>query len=331
MNPYRILRFVFRMTWRRLRACILRIRGANVGRRVQIGKVRFINVELSRVSIGDGAVLDDGVVFKDIDRVEIGDYVKIHRETRVEGIETDKHSIHIGHNSWIGEDTIINCHETVAIGNNVGIGCRSQIWSHGYFPSILDGLPFKIAPVSIGDDCWLPPSCVVLPGVTIGERCIIGTGSLVTNSIEAGSFATGIPCKAKKSVDELIRRPSDAVRQRMLSEKLTDYFRNFGFQVTALDLGNTRSLSCRFFLFRFTILICIKDVPAKLPSGNLVLITETPAASPAAGHQTFISLENRSYTKQGTRHEAMTIRALHDMCLVRLLPDAVARMDRSDT
>ena len=56
-------------------------------------------------------------------------------------------------------------------------------------------------PITIGDDCWLGGSVVVCPGVTIGDRCIIAAGSVVTHDIPADSMAAGVPAKVKKSLN----------------------------------------------------------------------------------------------------------------------------------
>lgn len=57
-------------------------------------------------------------------------------------------------------------------------------------------------PVHIGNDCWFGASVTVCPGVTIGERCVIGAGSVVTRDIPAGSFAAGVPCRVIREITE---------------------------------------------------------------------------------------------------------------------------------
>jgi maltose O-acetyltransferase len=50
-------------------------------------------------------------------------------------------------------------------------------------------------PVSIGRDVWVGGAAVICPGVTIGDRAVIGAGSVVTRDIPADSFAAGNPCR----------------------------------------------------------------------------------------------------------------------------------------
>ena len=64
-------------------------------------------------------------------------------------------------------------------------------------------------PVTIGHDCWFRANVVVCPGVTIGENCVIGAGSVVTRDIPAGSFAAGNPARVIRPITA-----ADTVRGR---------------------------------------------------------------------------------------------------------------------
>ena len=57
-------------------------------------------------------------------------------------------------------------------------------------------------PVHIENDCWFGASVTVCPGVTIGDNCVIGAGSVVTHDIPANSFAAGVPCKVIRKLTE---------------------------------------------------------------------------------------------------------------------------------
>lgn len=70
-------------------------------------------------------------------------------------------------------------------------------------------------PVHIGNDCWFGASVTVCPGVTIGDNCVIGAGSVVTRDIPSNSFAAGVPCK-------VIREITDADSMKYKPEILAD-------------------------------------------------------------------------------------------------------------
>lgn len=57
-------------------------------------------------------------------------------------------------------------------------------------------------PVHIGNDCWFGASVTVCPGVTIGDNCVIGAGSVVTRDIPNNSFAAGVPCRVIREIGE---------------------------------------------------------------------------------------------------------------------------------
>lgn len=57
-------------------------------------------------------------------------------------------------------------------------------------------------PITIGNDCWLASNVVVCGGVTIGDGCVIGAGSVVTKDIPPHSLAAGNPCRVIRELTE---------------------------------------------------------------------------------------------------------------------------------
>ncbi len=53
-------------------------------------------------------------------------------------------------------------------------------------------------PVSIGNDVWIGARVIILPGVTIGDGCVIGAGAVVTKDVPAYSVCAGNPAKVVK-------------------------------------------------------------------------------------------------------------------------------------
>lgn len=55
-------------------------------------------------------------------------------------------------------------------------------------------------PIEIGSDVWIGGGAIILPGVRIGERAVIGAGSIVTRDVPAGTFAAGNPCRVIREI-----------------------------------------------------------------------------------------------------------------------------------
>jgi maltose O-acetyltransferase len=57
-------------------------------------------------------------------------------------------------------------------------------------------------PIDIGSDVWVGGGAIILPGVRIGSRAVIGAGSIVTRDIPEGVFAAGNPCRVIREITE---------------------------------------------------------------------------------------------------------------------------------
>lgn len=56
-------------------------------------------------------------------------------------------------------------------------------------------------PVAIGSDVWVGGGAIICPGVTVGDRTVIGAGSVVTRDIPPDVFAAGNPCRVIRPID----------------------------------------------------------------------------------------------------------------------------------
>ncbi|NNU43108.1 hypothetical protein HK415_07980 [Ramlibacter sp. B156] len=56
-------------------------------------------------------------------------------------------------------------------------------------------------PVTIGSDVWIGGGAIILPGVQVGDRAVIGAGSVVSRDIPAGVLAAGNPCRVIRALD----------------------------------------------------------------------------------------------------------------------------------
>lgn len=56
------------------------------------------------------------------------------------------------------------------------------------------------APIRIGDDCWFGGGAIVLPGVTIGDRVVVGAGAVITKDIPSDCVVAGNPARVIKEL-----------------------------------------------------------------------------------------------------------------------------------
>jgi maltose O-acetyltransferase len=56
--------------------------------------------------------------------------------------------------------------------------------------------------IDIGSDVWVGGGAIILAGVSIGSRSVIGAGSVVTRDVPAGVFAAGNPCRVIRAIGE---------------------------------------------------------------------------------------------------------------------------------
>lgn len=91
---------------------------------------------------------------------------------------------------------VLDCGE-VHFGDNVFCGPNVQVYTatHPLDPILRSKGQEAAKTIRIGNDVWLGGSCVICPGVSIGEGTTIGAGSVVTKDIPAQVFAAGNPCR----------------------------------------------------------------------------------------------------------------------------------------
>lgn len=177
----------------RINRMILKTYGVEFGKNLQIpGKVSWL-IRGARITIGDNFYLSSG---NGVNPIASNLQADVYVEPGA--------ALTIGNNVGMSS-TRLWIHESARIGNNVKIGECVLITDTDAHPmdyvarrSSNDGT--KSAPVVIEDDVWVGAHCIILKGVTIGARSIIGAGSVVTKSIPADCVAAGNPCRVIKNL-----------------------------------------------------------------------------------------------------------------------------------
>ena len=127
-----------------------------------------------------------------------------------------------GKNIHVGNDVIINMNCTFVDNNRIDIGSKVMIASdvkiytatHSTFftdyandSEATDfqrsfGRTLYAKSIRIEDGVWIGGGAVILPGVTIGARSVIGAGSVVTKDIPSNVVAVGNPCRVIREINK---------------------------------------------------------------------------------------------------------------------------------
>lgn len=108
----------------------------------------------------------------------------------------------------IGDHTRIGLHNTIIgpvdIGSHVNLaqGITVSALNHNFSDTNkrIDEQGVSTNQVTIEDDVWVGANAVILPGVTIGEHCVVAAGAVVTKDVPPHSLVAGVPAKVIKKI-----------------------------------------------------------------------------------------------------------------------------------
>jgi len=153
---------------------------------------------------------------------------RVYTERRSQGVHisvAEGASVEIGADTWlrtdlapvilfafpgarirIGREGFLNgCHlsakASLEIGDRVWIGPGSRVFDadqHDLDAERAEG----VAPVRIGDHCWIASDVTILKGVEIGEQSVVGARSVVTRSLASHTLALGTPATAAGQIGD---------------------------------------------------------------------------------------------------------------------------------
>ena len=116
------------------------------------------------------------------------------------GTVVNPKEVKIGDNVFISEYFHISAHK-FTIGHDVIIGPRLTAICNNHLFDRIGQTAFEYAsdktyePIVIESDVWLGANVILLPGVTVGQGCIVGAGSVVVKSLPPYTICVGVPCK----------------------------------------------------------------------------------------------------------------------------------------
>ena len=128
-------------------------------------------------------------------------------------VEIDSFLEKIGTGTYINQNTMINnCKAigrfcSIATGVKIGMGSHPKEWVSTsplfYSPKrglvneqTYDNLKYD-KPVLIENDVWIGSNAIIMPGVKLGNGCIVGAGSIVTKDVPEYAIVVGVPAKIK--------------------------------------------------------------------------------------------------------------------------------------
>ena len=156
-----------------------------------------VKIGLSEIKPGTEIFIGDYTVIHNNVRASvpiciIGDYGTIHEQAVIYG---DKKCV-IGHNCWVGQNTVLNSKAELIIRDNFRIGVQSQVWTHVASGELIEGCKmYKVAPTIIEDDVWLVGHVIVSPGLAIAKKTVVFPGSVVTKDTLPGHCYSGTPAQ----------------------------------------------------------------------------------------------------------------------------------------
>jgi acetyltransferase-like isoleucine patch superfamily enzyme len=163
--------------------------------RAQLKLRRCGKVPLTTRLRGNVSVENDG-------EIAIGEKVRIDgRTVRVELAAWKYAYLEIGSGTFLNYGVSLSAHREVIIGSNCLIGNYVTIMDNDYHDLKEHDQQGRSAAIHIGDNVWIGIRSVILKGVTLGDGCVVGAGSVVTSDIPPNAVAFGVPARVVRTLE----------------------------------------------------------------------------------------------------------------------------------
>ena len=108
-------------------------------------------------------------------------------------------NLSIGDETFIGNGVFLNAYAPITIGRYCGIaaGCYLITWNHDVANKEikLRDTDKVTSNIIIGNGVWLGYGAIVLPGIKLGDGCVVAAGAIVTKNVEPWVVVAGVPAK----------------------------------------------------------------------------------------------------------------------------------------
>jgi acetyltransferase-like isoleucine patch superfamily enzyme len=157
-----------------------------------------VTIKCDHIEIGAGAIIRKGAEIYGR-RVVIGRQAFIDEYSVIGGGSAHEASAELvaGDFLTVGMFAQLNIGCGLYLGDEVGIGIATRVFTHGAWLSEYDGYPCEFASTHIGSRVWLPYA-LVMAGATIGDDVVVAAGAVVRGELPSGCFAAGQPATVKK-------------------------------------------------------------------------------------------------------------------------------------
>ncbi len=165
-----------------------------------INYLSTISLKIAGLKIGKGTYLPKSTKITWPHQVVIGNNCRLEHSIyfHYDGVYGKGHSICIGDDVFIGNNTEFNITDKITIGNDclIAAGCRFVDHNHGTAKGNL--MRVQKAPkqeIILEEDVWLGCNVVILKGVKIGKGAIVAAGAIVNKTIPSYEIWGGLPAK----------------------------------------------------------------------------------------------------------------------------------------